>query len=531
MTEKISLKQIISTLDLEGVGYQVHLPDDGSAKPSAADQGKNQASGPLPSLIFSGLAYNSRQSGQDYFFICKGRHFKEDYLQAAIKQGATFYLADQAYPAGIPGLIVASQDIRKATFYLAELFWNYPQKDLKIIGITGTKGKSSTAFILKSIFDQAAEKQGLPPAGLLSTISSFDGFKSGPSDLTTPEPIELMQTLDSCRRAGLTYVIMEASSQALKYDRLTHIEFTAAIFLNISNDHISPIEHPDFADYLSSKLKIFDQTQLAFLDASLLARREIKEKLETVPKTFSFSLTNERADYYPLVYDGAGNGSSFKLMTPQGPITAKTRLLGDFNLQNILASVAVADQLGLDQESIIQGLEEVRVPGRMELFSSRDAKLHCLVDYAHNKLSFEEVFKYGQDHYPGHYLIAVFGSVGGKAKNRRADLGQVAGKFADLCILTDDNSNEEDQGQINQEIAASIEAADGTWLEVQDRQAAIAKAFDLASQRIRDQGQKVLILLLGRGHENSMMQKGKSVPYPSDLDQAKAGLDRWDQKS
>ena len=204
------------------------------------------------------VSYDSREVVPGTLFLCKGAHFKPEFLEMAQERGALAYVSQVPYPqSGLPCLQV--HDMRSAIAPLADLFYGHPSGKLKVIGLTGTKGKSSTAYYLKYILDEYMAEREKPESGIISSIDTYDGVERFESHLTTPEPLELQRHFAHGVEAGMEYLTMEVSSQALKYHRTLCTEFAAACFLNIGLDHISPIEHPDFEDYFSSKLKIFSQ--------------------------------------------------------------------------------------------------------------------------------------------------------------------------------------------------------------------------------------------------------------------------------
>ncbi len=504
---KKNLSGIISLLEKHQIDYKIVFPSsenlNGAKQLNCSDE-----------LTFSHISYNSREVKNDTFFICKGAHFKKEYLADAIAKGATAYLSSQEYASPIPGIIV--QNIREVTFLLAEFFYDYPQKDLEIIGITGTKGKSTATILLSEIFKANAKLYQVPTCGVISTIFTYDGEEEKESALTTPEPLELMQILFNCRKNGLRYVIIEASSQALKYDRLMNIEFCAALFLNISPDHISPIEHPNFEDYFSSKLKIFEHTKVAFVDAHLLENAHIAEACSSVP-TITFSISDQ-ADFSVRNLTPTMTGLELTIASSDDEFSCHSRLAGEFNAANIIAAVSVARYLNIPVPAIQKAISQTTVPGRMELFANQDKSIFALVDFAHNKLSFEKVYEYAHKVFPNSYIITVFGSVGGKAENRRYDLGYVSGKNSNYCILTDDNSYTEDIRIINQEIIAGLNEFGCDYTEVDDRIEAIQTAISLSKEHKNKTGQNVLMLILGRGIENTIKIKGKTIPFPKDTE-------------
>ena len=204
------------------------------------------------------VSCDSRQVVPGTLFICKGAHFKVEFLQSAKEQGAFAYLSEKRYDqVDLPCILVS--DVRLAMALLADFYYNHPSAKLGVVGITGTKGKSSTAYYLKYIFDEYLAAKGQPASGVISSIETYDGVEKFESHLTTPEPLDLERHFANGVATGMRYLTMEVSSQALKYDRVKNVEFAAAVFLNIGMDHISPIEHPDFEDYFASKLRIFSQ--------------------------------------------------------------------------------------------------------------------------------------------------------------------------------------------------------------------------------------------------------------------------------
>lgn len=505
---KKNLSDIISLLEKHQIDYKIVFTSSLNSNEAKQLEYSNE-------LAFSHISYNSRKVNNDTFFICKGAHFKEEYLADAISKGATAYLSNQEYACSIPGIIV--HNIREVTFLLAEFFYDYPQKDLEIIGITGTKGKSTTTLLLSEIFKTNAKRSQVPTCGVISTIFTYDGEEEKESVLTTPEPIELMQILFNCRKNGLRYVIIEASSQALKYDRLMNIEFCAALFLNISPDHISSIEHPNFEDYFSSKLKIFEHAKVAFVDAHLLKNTLVAKACSSLP-TISFSTSIQAADFLVHELTSTMTGLDLKISSSEDEFSCHSPLAGEFNAANIIAAVSVARYLNIPVSAIQEAISHTIVPGRMELFANQDKTIFALVDFAHNKLSFEKVYEYAAKVFPDSYIITVFGSVGGKAENRRYDLGYVSGKNSNYCILTDDNSYTEDIRIINQGIIAGLKEFDCDHAEVDDRAEAIQTAISLGKEHQSKTEQNVLILILGRGVEDIIKIKGKTIPYPKDTE-------------
>ena len=206
------------------------------------------------------LSYDTRSLHGTSLFLCKGAHFKAEYLSAALAQGAAAYVAEKPYPVDAPQLLVS--DIRYAMVVLGQLFYDHVTDKLTSVGITGTKGKSTTAYYVRSILNDWLTSEGKPPCAILSSIDNYDGVITEESHITTPEVLELYQHFQNAYDSGISHLVMEVSSQALKVGRVRGMTFDVGAFLNIGTDHISPIEHPDFADYYASKLKLFDSCRV-----------------------------------------------------------------------------------------------------------------------------------------------------------------------------------------------------------------------------------------------------------------------------
>ncbi len=455
----------------------------------------------------TGVTYDSRAVRSGFIFICKGAAFKKEYLLSAVKLGAVCYISEADYGVDIPHIIVS--DIREAMPHTARLFYDIP-KSFNVIGITGTKGKTTTAYYIKAIFDEALKRE----SAFITTVETFDGRERINTGITTPESLELYRHFKNAYESGLNQITIEASSQALKYKRTDGIEFDSAVFLNISEDHISPIEHPDFEDYFTSKLKIFSQCRTAFICADTDKLDRVLRAAKDVD-TVTFGLT-DKADIYAFGIRAEGAKSSFCVRYNNADYEFVLNMRGVFNIENALAAIAVAFKYNLPYEAIYKALEGIAVPGRGEEYASGDGKINVIVDYAHNGLSFRNIISAARQQWPDKKIITVFGCPGGKGLNRRADMGRAAGELSDYIYLTADDPANEDVNAICNQIAEAIGDA-CPYRVIPDRGEAVEEA-------IRSCAEPSVVLLLGKGTEAAQKIGNRAVAYETDAYWAKKTL-------
>lgn len=461
--------------------------------------------------IVSGLTYNSKEVEKNSLFICKGAAFKEDYLEEAIEKGAIAYVSEKKYDirGDVPYILVS--DIQEAMAPLASIFYNYPQNQLKLIGVGGTKGKTTTTYFFKAVLDAYLKNQGKKPAGIISSIVTYDGIQEEESTNTTPEAVELIRHLANAVEAGLEYFVLEVSSQALKYHRTDGLDFELAIFLNIDEDHISPIEHPNYEDYLTSKLKMFKKTKHLVVNNETADKgRVFKRAQADAENYYTFSTEAKEVGYYASDIHVEGFKTVFTIQTEKWSENYKLAMPGLFNVENASAVIAGTDILGIPQKYAQKVFLDIHVPGRTEFYQTDDEKIIAVVDFAHNRLSFERLYNSIQETYPKRHIVSVFGAPGGKALGRRKELGQIAGEYADFIYLTIEDPRFEEVEDISKEIAVYIEECGKPYQIIEDRVEAIRTAFLAADEQ-------TILLITGKGHETSNNIKGQSVPYATDI--------------
>ncbi len=457
------------------------------------------------------ISFDSNDITENTLFICKGKHFEERYLADAISRGAVVYVSEKRYAAGdgVPYILV--NDMKQAMPLIALLFYNEVHKNLKLIGITGTKGKSTTAYFMRYILDDYLAAMGKPKSAVISSIDTYDGVVCEESHLTTPEALPLHMHYQNAVDSGIEYLTMEVSSQALKYHRVLGVTFDIGCFLNIGTDHISDVEHKDFEDYFSSKLKLFRQCRTAVVnlnaDKSDIILEEAKKYAERV---VTFGL-KEEADVCGYDIVTATDGISFKVRTKDFTEPFKIGIRGLFNVQNALAAVAMSTVLGIPTEFIRSGLLRTRADGRMEIFTAPRKDLSVIVDYAHNKMSMEALFESTQKEFPGKRISIVFGCPGNKAYARRRELGEIAGRYSDKIYLTEEDPGEESVVAICEEIASYVEKEHGNYKIIPDRREAIREA-------IREAGDHSVILVTAKGRETRQKRGTAYIETPSDVE-------------
>ena len=475
--------------------------------------------GPDPDRAVELVSYNSKEVVPGTLFICKGAHFKPEYLAQAAQKGAFAYLSETPYPeVELPCIPVS--DMRRVLAPLAVKYYNDPSQKVKVIGITGTKGKSSTTYYLKHILDGLGGRD----CGVISSIDTFDGVERFESHLTTPEPLELQRQFAHAAASGLDYVVMEVSSQALKYHRTLGTKFAAAAFLNIGTDHISPIEHPDFDDYFQSKLKLFAQADFSCVNLDCDHGEEaLSAARASCGTVFTFSRRDPAAGVYGHDVRKAGGDILFGVEAAKLSGQYRLTMPGLFNVDNALAAIALCRGLGIPKEAVLEGLARARVPGRMEVYSSENGDVTAIVDYAHNRMSFETLFRSVREEYPGRRIVTVFGCPGKKALDRRRDLGEVSGAYSDLVVLTEEDSGEEDTVSICKEIAAHV-AGQGCRYDIQPNRG------EAIRQAVLSCAAPSVILITGKGAETRQKRGIEYIDTPSDVEYAQTFLREYDAR-
>lgn len=399
--------------------------------------------------------------------------------------------------------VAAVPDTRYALSRMASAYYGYPAKRMKIIGITGTKGKTTTAYMIREGLLRAGHK-----TGLIGTVQIDTGMRTLTCSNTTPESVEIQKYLREMADSGCDSVVMEVSSQALKLHRTAGICFTIGVFTNLGMDHIGPGEHADMEEYLQCKRKLFFQCETAVGNADDAYLTQIWEGTSCRKITFGIvrkdMLPDYRASKAVYVDMGYALGTRCRI---EGRMNGELKLAmpGAFNVSNALAAVSVLQYFHIPEHIIWDALERVQVPGRMEsLPAIRNCKI--LVDYAHNAMSLKQSLETLRGYGPRR-LVVIFGCGGNRSRERRFMMGETAGRYADYTIITTDNPRYEAPWAIIEDIEAGMKKTDGQYKIIEDRQEAVSYA-------IRNRKDGDVILIAGKGHEN--YQEIQGIRYPMD---------------
>ena len=495
-------KDILAFLEREGLVVEHRICEDADIK---------------------GITFDSKEVDKDHLFFCKGVAFKEIYLDEALKRGASLYISENRYEKSSDFILVS--DVRRAMVLLAAFYYDYPDKKLKTIGVTGTKGKSTTVILIKSILDAYLEKKNMKACGLISTIYNYVGDTDLKSSNSTPEALILYKLLHTAVENGLEYMVIECSSQALKYDRVNEVEFDMAVFLNIGEDHVSPGEHPSFEDYFSSKLRIFDHARYALINKSTDHLEEVLSKIEELNLPFESFSASEEADYMALDHYYDKGLLKFRASHADMKEEFSLKLLGAYNVENALATMAVGQHFGLDLASIRQGLKKTEIKEREEILTTPDGKITAVVSYAHNGLSFEKSYEFIKEAFPDHFISSFFGIGGEKADNRMVGMCQQAVKNSDFIYIVPDDPGYKTFEENMERMLPYIEGKGVPYLGIDSRQEAIEEEFSKAFKRDK----KTVLFIAGKGPEAYQKIMGKYIPIPTDAEVVKGILEKYDK--
>lgn len=444
------------------------------------------------------LCSDSRQVKPGALFFCTPglRMDAHDFAPQAVEKGAAALVVERELPIDVPQVLV--EDVRLAIPFAACEFFEHPAKKLLLIGITGTKGKTTTSFLIKSILEAAGKK-----TGLIGTVCSMIGEEVIPSNLTTPDPIMLQTLLHRMVEAGCQAVVMEVSAHALAQFRMEGMQFDVGAFSNFSQDHLDYFA--DMDAYFDAKLRFFNP-EISKKIVYNVDDDRVAEGVKALGREAMSVGIREGSDVYANDIEIAERGCSF-LMTwhKQFKISVQMKLAGIFNVYNALLAAGVCICAGIDPEAIRRGLEDVRaVPGRIELLDT-DTPYRVILDYAHSPDSLENILKAVRETTKGR-MIALFGCGGNRDSAKRPIMGEIAGELADFCVLTSDNPRNEDPMDILAAIEEGIRPTGCEYIVIENRREAIKYA--LKNAQASD-----VIVLAGKGHETYQEIRGVKHPF------------------
>lgn len=465
----------------------------------------------------SSISYDSRRARAGSVFVAL-RGLKADGVQfapQAVSRGALLVVAEAPRPEVLdtPWLVV--RDARLALALLADAFYDHPSRRLPVIGITGTNGKTTTSYLVASIFDAAGRK-----AGLLGTVCYRLGDEEREASRTTPEAPDLQQLLDEMSRRGCRIAVMEVSSHALALKRVDGMQFAAGVFTNLTRDHLD--FHEDMESYFQAKRRLFDLLADGAPAVVNLDDPRGVTLAASVRRPVTFAIS-QPADVTPGALELTLGGLSFDLRTPIGTIRIESSLVGRPNVSNILAASATAMALGVPLESIAAGVRALRgVPGRFEIVSAPADDVAVVVDYAHTDDALRNLLETARSLAPRR-LVTVFGCGGDRDRTKRPLMGMVAARLSDVVIITSDNPRSEDPQRIIEEIKRGIPGGGQGGrapevIDIVDRREAIERAIACS-------GTGDVVLIAGKGHEKYQQIGDRVLPF-DDAEVARAALER-----
>ncbi len=460
----------------------------------------------IPDLEITTLTDHSEKTSAESVFVCiRGARFDGHTLAPrAYERGCRIFVAEEPLDLPADACVLLTKNSRKTLSELACTLWDDPSKKMHVIGITGTKGKTTTATMLSHILNSV----GIP-TGYIGTNGISYGAVQKTTANTTPDPLTLQSTLSDMHRSGIRAVVMEVSSQGLMQCRVAGVQFGTVLFTNLYLDHVGSAEHPSFEHYRATKHSLFTDF------ASQNAVWNIDDPATPFMRLGCTALRNltvsgkQHADYLaehtrPL-RDADGLFSLFRLIAKDKEIDCRLRLLGEHNVYNALMALAVAHEVFQVPLSLaIEALEKLSIRGRAECISLPNGAL-CVIDYAHNGESLRHLLSSLRVYQPSR-LICLFGSVGERTQLRRRELGEVACQLADLSILTSDNPGTEDPMQIIDEIAASFGNNRKAYIKIPDRADAIRCAISMLQK-------DDILVLAGKGHEEYQLIGREKIPF------------------
>lgn len=453
-------------------------------------------------IEISTLANDSRKVENGSAFVCisgaivDGHEFIED----VAAKGAAAVIVEKEVEAPEGVTVIRVEDTRYALALMSAAYFGYPAEKLKVIGITGTKGKTTTTYMIKSILEDVGHK-----VGLIGTIEAIIGDRKIPAANTTPESFTIHQYFAEMLKAGCDSVVMEVSSQGLMLHRTAGIPFEIGIFTNLGKDHIGPNEHKDFEDYKRCKGLLFKQCKLGIANVDDAYFADVFAGATCKTETFGFS---EKADLRAvdthLVSRPGYLGVAYHV-TGLMDFDVEIDIPGTFSVYNSLTAIAVCRHFQVPTDVIQKALKAAKVKGRIEMVKVSD-EFTLMIDYAHNAMSLESLLTTLKEYNPTR-LVCLFGCGGNRSKDRRYEMGEVSGRLADLTIITSDNPRFEEPQDIIDDIKIGIGKTNGNYVEICDRKEAIKYAIE--------HGQRGdVIVLAGKGHED--YQEIKGVKYPMD---------------
>ncbi len=445
----------------------------------------------------STLVYDSRKVERDSVFVCITGAVRDahDFAGEVAEKGAAVLIVEREVSVPDAVTVIRVENTRLALAQASAAYFGHPARELTTIGITGTKGKTTATYMVRSILEASGY-----PTGLIGTIESVIGEESIPAANTTPESYVVQETFRKMVDAGCKCVVMEVSSQGLMLHRVGGFVFDYGIFTNLEPDHIGPNEHKNLADYIHCKSLLFRQCRQGIFNGDDSHLQEMLAGHTCEVETYGFSQgVDLRADHVHLTDKGGTLGVAYH-MSGKMDLDVEIDIPGTFSVYNSMTAIAICRHFGVKEEAILSSLAQIRVKGRVEILPV-SSKFTLMIDYAHNAMSLNSLLATLKEYRPKR-LVCLFGCGGDRSRDRRFEMGEVSSRLADLTIVTSDNPRTEKPEDIIADIVVGVEREEGAYVTIPDRGDAIRYAIENAREGD-------VIVLAGKGHEDYQEINGK----------------------